>query len=448
MKINMDSIVITPPVGIPLAGNGRADSNSKGVHDDLRANYLFMESNGKRLLFIGLDLLAFFRADADRVKEQIGKVVGLSPDEINIMATHTHSGPNMHEFFKCFLTEQDIKNCAEYTEWLVQELVKPVPALVGNAFDGKLGYGRDVVEGYSFCRRIVLKDGTFKMVFEEYDPEDIDHLACPNGNPVMSVFLLTDMKENVKGILVNYTSHPAVVCGEDWLYTRDYINALTVELQKRYGREVVVLYANGAQGNQVAADPYKPFITGWEEADKVGKGMADGAKLIADRILMDKELKREVDIRTLRREVTLPIRKVPEADVARAREMLEHLTEDVLLHGLDPRAEATSILEMAEYPKKEEDVPVQAVKIDDELIVTFPGEVFLEYGLQVIRHSPLKDTMIFGLTNDYVGYIPTREAFGQGGYEVKTSICSSKFAPEAGELLGNACCELVDDILK
>ena len=32
----------------------------------------------------------------------------LSPDEINIMATHTHSGPNMHEFFKCFLTEQDI----------------------------------------------------------------------------------------------------------------------------------------------------------------------------------------------------------------------------------------------------------------------------------------------------------------------------------------------------
>ena len=210
----------------------------------------------------------------------------------------------------------------------------------------------------------------------------------------------------------------------------------------------MVLYANGAQGNQVAADPYKPFITGWEEADKVGKGMADGAKLIADRILMDKELKREVDIRTLRREVTLPIRKVPEADVARAREMLEHLTEDVLLHGLDPRAEATSILEMAEYPKKEEDVPVQAVKIDDELIVTFPGEVFLEYGLQVIRHSPLKDTMIFGLANDYVGYIPTREAFGQGGYEVKTSICSSKFAPEAGELLGNACCELVDDILK
>ena len=104
----MDSIVITPPVGIPLAGNGRADSNSKGVHDDLRANYLFMESNGKRLLFIGLDLLAFFRADADRVKEQIGKVVGLSPDEINIMATHTHSGPNMHEFFKCFLTQQDL----------------------------------------------------------------------------------------------------------------------------------------------------------------------------------------------------------------------------------------------------------------------------------------------------------------------------------------------------
>ena len=38
MKVSVDSIVITPPVGVPLAGNGRADSRSRGVHDDLRAN--------------------------------------------------------------------------------------------------------------------------------------------------------------------------------------------------------------------------------------------------------------------------------------------------------------------------------------------------------------------------------------------------------------------------
>lgn len=441
MKISAGSVVITAPIGVPLAGNGREDAASRGVHDDLRANIIYLESGGQRLLLIGMDLLGLPRKQCGAIKRSAHAATGIPVENISIMATHTHSGPNTMRIFANFLTEDDLHNCDRYLEWLVETVSAAVPDVVAKAEDGMLGYGHDVVEGFSFCRRIVLKDGSFRMIFEDYDPDDIDHLACPNGNPVMSVFVFTDLQRRVKAVLVHYTSHPAVVCGEDWLYTRDYIHALTVELQKRYGRDTVVLYANGAQGNQVAADPYRPFVTGWAEADRVGSGLAEGAKRIADRILMEKRLKREVEIQAADGSVTLPIRRIAASDVDRAREMLRTAEKRVQLHGLDPMAEATSILEMAEYPEREETVPIQAIRLDEQIIVTFPGEVFLEFAQQVMNSSE-KDVMVFGLANDYVGYIPTKEAFSQGGYEVKTSKASSRFAPEAGELLAAACCRL------
>ena len=442
MKCSAASVVITSPIGVPLAGNGRADAASRGIHDDLRANILYLESCGEKLMFIGFDLLGILQKQCDQIKDRICAETDIPRQNINLFATHTHSGPNTQRCFDYFLTDEQLAACDRYLDWLVDVVADAAIPVVRNAQPCLMGYGHDVVEGFSFCRRIVLKDGSFRMVFEDYDPAEIDHLACPNGNPVMSLFLFTDLHKTVKAILVNYTSHPAVVCGEDWLYTRDYIHALTVELQKRYGKDVVVVYANGAQGNQVAADPYKPFITGWEEADRVGRGLAEGAKRIASRILMEKSLKKDVSISTAASQVVLPIRKVTQADIDHAKALMNSLPDEVLLHGLDPRVEADSILKMADYPLTEEAVPIQAVRIDDQIIVTFPGEVFLEYGNRVMDESDL-DVMIFGLANAAVGYIPTPEAFPQGGYETKTSTGSSRFAPEAGELLADACCALV-----
>ena len=61
-----------------------------------------------------------------------------------------------------------------------------------------------------------------------------------------------------------------------------------------------------------------------------------------------------------------------------------------------------------------------------------PGELFCELGLRIKINSPYKYNFIVELANDYIGYIPTTEAFRQGGYETWLAT-SSKVAPEAGE---------------
>lgn len=441
MKTSAASIIITPPIGIPLAGNGRADSASRGIHDELYANFIYLESGTERLLFIGMDLLGLARPECDEIKARVTAATGIAAQNINIVCTHTHSGPNTMNIFSYFMSEQEKLDCRNYLNWLVETVAGSAIAAIADAAEGYMGYGRDIVEGFSFCRRVVLKDGTVKMIFEDYDPEDIDHLTGPNGHPIMNIFIFTDALRTIQSILVHYTSHPAVVCGEDWLYTRDYVHSLTVELQKRYGKGVVVLYANGAQGNQVAADPYLPFTTGWAESARVGRGMAEGAKRIISRILMKKELRQDVTIRTAATELMLPIRRISAEEQAKVKELLAHLPDKVLLHGLDPRVEATSIQEMADYPVNEEPIPLQAVSLDEQVIVTVPSETFLEIGIQIMN-STERDLMVFGLANDYVGYIPTAEAFSEGGYEIKTSKGSSRFDPVAGARLAEACIAL------
>ena len=92
---------------------------------------------------------------------------------------------------------------------------------------------------------------------------------------------------------------------------------------------------------------------------------------------------------------------------------------------------------------KKEDVPVGAVRINDAGFVFLPGEVFVEYGLRIKAESRLKPTFVIELTNNFLGYIPTRQAFSEGtGYEERLAR-SSNLAPEAGDLITDAALKLL-----
>ncbi len=446
MKTSFFSLKITPPIGVPLAGNGREDSRSRGIHDDLFANFAYLASDTHRHLFIEMDLLGIKKCDADAMKANIERSCNIPAANITITATHTHSGPNTVEIFKPFLNDSDMAACLDYRVWLVDAVSSAAPEVIAAAADSQMAHSRGIVDGFSFNRRVMMDDGTLRMVFEDYDRDRIVRLAGPNGDSMMHAFVFTDLNAKVKGLILQYTSHPAVVCGEDWLYTRDYIHTLTEKLKQYYGQDVVVLYMNGAQGNQVAANPYKPFITGFAEAERVGMGLAEGAIRIIDGALENRGLKERIQLLSLSEKLTLPLRRITKEEAERAQNLMGAQYKGAQLHGLDPRVEALSILEMAGLTHTEEETLIQAIVLGDALILTFPGEVFLEHAINALAENPFCDAMIFGLANDYVGYIPTKEAFSEGGYEVKTSYASSRYDPCAGDLLTAASRDLIRKI--
>jgi hypothetical protein len=56
------------------------------------------------------------------------------------------------------------------------------------------------------------------------------------------------------------------------------------------------------------------------------------------------------------------------------------------------------------------------------------GEPFSAIGVRIKEKSPFEHTLVSGYTNGGFGYIPTREAFSQGGYEVETTPYSEDAA--------------------
>ena len=83
-------------------------------------------------------------------------------------------------------------------------------------------------------------------------------------------------------------------------------------------------------------------------------------------------------------------------------------------------------------------VPVTVIRIGDMAFVGFGGEAFTAYGQLVRDLVPESFVVCSVCANGYEGYLPTADAFQQGGYEAKSSLftpCLQQELVEAAEKL-------------
>jgi neutral ceramidase len=72
------------------------------------------------------------------------------------------------------------------------------------------------------------------------------------------------------------------------------------------------------------------------------------------------------------------------------------------------------------------------LRLGDAALACNPSELFCEIGMAIKAASPFPWTAIAGYTDGAIWYVPTRDAYPEGGYEVERAC---RVAPEAGELL-------------
>jgi hypothetical protein len=75
------------------------------------------------------------------------------------------------------------------------------------------------------------------------------------------------------------------------------------------------------------------------------------------------------------------------------------------------------------FPHGEAEVSIRGFRLGDLGLVALPGELFVELGLSIKKSSPFGYTMIAGCSTGELGYIPTDEAYDEGGYEVSIPVC-------------------------
>ena len=79
---------------------------------------------------------------------------------------------------------------------------------------------------------------------------------------------------------------------------------------------------------------------------------------------------------------------------------------------------AQKILELDARKGRALDAEVQVIALGKDVAwVGLPGEVFAELGMAIEQASPFRLTIVVGLANASLGYIPNRKAYAEGAYK-------------------------------
>jgi uncharacterized protein (DUF4415 family) len=110
------------------------------------------------------------------------------------------------------------------------------------------------------------------------------------------------------------------------------------------------------------------------------------------------------------------------APVSEARLRLsERIVETPRRHGYGWEQALNSYLRVAPGGDGAIRLPVRFLIINDDLAIwSAPVELFCEISMDIRARSPYEHTFYFGYANGSLGYLPTRQAFAEGGYEPGT----------------------------
>lgn len=417
-------VVITPPVGAAMAGY-YTNRGATGIHDDLYAKAVALELSGVRVAMVACDLANLPRQYSEEARRIIHQKTGISPDHVMVSATHTHTGPVL-------LTQPSRNNLQGEMKRLAEEYAAALPAKIAESAIRAIGalqparirsgIGRE--DSLAFNRRYFMKDGTVAWNPRKLDP-NILRPAGPTDPAVPLVYIETPNGEPIAAY-VNYALHQDTTGGLQ--FSADFSYMLGKVVRDAKGPHLVTIFTIGCAGNVNHLDvSFAEKQQGYAEASRIGAVLAAAAlKAIQHAPVIEIP-----SIRVSSEMVKLPTPEITSHEAEWARTTAATFGQPNAAPFLD-LVRAGRDMDLLPLHGGPLDGEVQAIALGDKLVfVGLPGEIFVELGLTLKQDSPYANTIIAELANGALGYIPNRQAYQEGGYEVVSSHCS----PGGGELL-------------
>jgi len=438
---------INPQLNVPHGGWGaQTHVFAEGYEADLYTTALYLGEEDEGVLIVDVDAGFFLVEQANRIREQIAQETGLATERIRLSVTHTHAGP-------CFPSNYYAEG-REANLAYVQMLTEQTVAAAAEAIAGRRHVHAEA--GRGFCaigknRRQRLESGVVATGWDESgvaDPEvgTVRFVAAEDGQTIAS--------------LVHYSCHPTTLGYTCKVHSPDYPGVLKRTVERIVGG--TCLFLQGSAGN-VGPGP-EGFLDNTAAMRRIGTAL--GAEAISAMMRAEAETKAhrferivesgarlaiwhteivrgDQTFRFGHTTVPLPLIAMPDPGETLARyESLQRELARLQQAGAGEEAirQVTFQLkrtflswEMAvKYEgKTHARIDAQIVRIGDTALIGCPLEPFAEIGLRIKELSPFGMTLFSGYSNGHYGYLPTAEAYTEGGYEVETS----PFRPEAADTL-------------
>jgi len=424
--VGVSKRVITPKLGCELAGFDARKGVAARVHDDLFASVILISKGNETVALVSLDLIGIAQETTNAIRAAVHASRGIAERNVILCATHTHCAPVTIKHF--FNGDQNLD--AQYLGFLHSQVINAIEEAYDQREPGIVKSGLVRIEGVAVNRR------------------------TENGKPVdddAGVLLAEDMNGKVKAVLVNFACHPTVLGPNTLDVTRDFPHYLVKSLNERLGEDVLPLYFNGTEGDISVGHksflsavgviaPFRTYKKAQEIGERLAAGVINGLPTLIEEAL---ELLCEHSIVSLPLKTYSPLTEMQQVTID-ARTALT-AAENIEVEGKPPTTETILRRQDFLFARIEEyyaslregntadtlPIEVSVVRIGGSALLFVPGEVFVEIGLAIRSGSPFPRTMIFGLANDYIGYVPTIEQSKQSGYEV----VAARVTPEASLML-------------
>ena len=413
---------INPMLGIGVDGYF-IERYADDILDDLEANCLALSAGESKTLLITLDLLGPKSACYDMFREAIFKATGIPNEAIFISSTHTHTGPIVDDSS----TDSKIQ---EYLKFLQDRIVDLAVLALRDMKPAKMGWGIGEAPNVAFVRRFRMRDGSIQTNPGVNNPDIVELFGSFDERVNVLRF---DREGGETLVLANFGNHPDVVGGcsisGDW-------PSMTRRTVEKVLDNTKCIFFNGAQGdvNHVNVHPNGGDFNGmFHDFDGVSRGYAHAqhiANVVTGAVLQvfEKVCYLDVDsIRTMSHVFQLPSNMPNPEDMPNARYI-----NQMHIDGKDAElpykgmmlttvvAEAQRMIRLENGPESFR-MELSGVAVGPVVMVGIPGEPFNDIGLGIKDTEGWDVILPCCLTNGYIGYFPTMNAYTEGGYEARSS---------------------------
>lgn len=410
---------ITPPLGAHLGFGWYGQA--KEIVDPLEARGVVLLTGEKPIVLCALDWILLNNGGHDQFREALAEAAGTTRDRVAVHCLHPHDTPGVDFTVEELLAKQGIGGTMFNVE-AAQKAMRDTARAVRESLPKAravthVGIGQAKVEQVASNRRIIGPDGKSKAV-RWSATRDPAVRAEPEGliDPFVRVVSFWDDEKPLAAISY-YATHPqshygkgAVSCDFPGLARGQRDAALP---------EVAHIHFNGAGGN----------IT----AGKYNDGSPSNRPVLAGRLAlgMKKAWESTSKVPLSAKDVEWRVQPVAVPPYKSANvERLERGLADTKSSALS-RMNGAMHLAWITRCQAGHKIELSCLRLGSIYVLHMPGELFVEYQLAAQKMKPEATVCMAAYGDGGPGYIGTKIAYEEGGYEPK----ASKVSPDVEEVL-------------
>jgi hypothetical protein len=407
-----------------VIGGGIGPGKATGQEGELRAVAIVLERPGTtpapKVALVACDVLFVQQDFVERALARIEASTGIPPAHVLINATHTHHAPTTVTVHGYAREEEFVRRLEDA---IVQSVENAHGRLAGGDATLRFKLGREDTVGAN--SRVLLADNSIWWT------GSMDDAVRHTGpfDPDLPVLAFGGDDGKLRGLAYNHSTH-TIGTRAPGVRSPSFYGLAAQELEAELGCPVQFLEGASGSTHNITGVPADEAVRRMKRA--VRDALAEAQPLPVTRLA------------AIKRPFAFKVRTFDEA--AEDEKVSRYCRKRIPQHA-DGVIEVFRAMrqKLADQQGQTRQTVLQAIAIGDVAVVGVPAEYFTIFGVDIKRRSPFRHTVVAELANDWIGYLPNREAHEFGGYQTWMGL-HSYAEPGTGERAADAVVDMLKEL--